>query len=80
MAQELNDENTSNYFQNSNTSYSACFISTAFALTYTYKNITFSYIPFGADFGTDKAGKNWDNHGNFWTGFGIGIDTKMFGI
>lgn len=80
MSQKLNDNNTFNFFQNSSKSYSAFIMSTALSFSYTYNNITFSFIPLGADFGTDNAGKNWDNHGNFWTGFGIGIDTKMFGF
>jgi hypothetical protein len=80
MAEELSDKNTDNYFQNSAILYSAFFMSTSLTFTYTYKNITFAYIPIGVDFGTDNAGKKWDNHGNFWTGFGIGIDTKMFGF
>lgn len=80
MVQKLNDDNTSNYFQNPTTSYSALIMSTSIAFSYTHNNVTFSFIPLGADFGTDNAGKKWDNHGNFWTGFGIGIDTKLFGF
>ncbi|WPY97641.1 hypothetical protein [Christiangramia sp. OXR-203] len=80
MAQELNDKNTSDYFQNSESSYSAFMLSTSVAITYTYNNLTFALIPVGFDFGLDDAGKEWDNHANYWTGFGIGVDTKLFGF
>jgi hypothetical protein len=80
MTEELSDKNTNNFFNNSNISYSAFMLSTSLACTYTYKSITFAFIPLGMDFGLDEAGKNWDNHSNFWVGFGIGIDTKLFGF
>jgi len=80
MAEELNDNNTNNYFHNSNTSYSAFMLSTSLSLIYTYKNIAFAIIPIGFDFGLDKAGSYWDNHRKYWTGFGIGVDTKLFGF
>lgn len=37
-------------------------------------------IPMGFDFGLDQAGKRWINNGKYWAGFGIGIDTKLFGF
>lgn len=80
MAEELSDKNTYQYFQNPNTSYSACMLSTALSGTYTYKSITFAIIPLGIDFGLDQAGKHWDNHKKYWAGFGIGIDSKLFGF
>ncbi len=80
MAEELSDKNTSTYFQNANTSYSAFMLSTSLSVTYTYKNITFAIIPLGIDFGLDKAGSHWDNHRKYWAGLGIGIDTKLFGF
>jgi len=80
MAEELSDKNTNNYFQNANTSYSAFMLSTSLSVTYTYKNITFAFIPLGVDFGLDKAGSYWDNHRKYWAGFGIGVDTKLFGF
>ena len=80
MAQELNDKNTNGFFQNSETSYSAFMLSTSLSLTYTYNKLTFGFIPLGFDFGLDEAGKKWDNHANYWAGFGLGIDTKLFGF
>lgn len=80
MAQELSDSNTDDHFQNSDISYSAFMLSTSLAITYTYKKITFAIIPIGYDYGLDQAGKSWDNHGNYWAGFGVGVDTKLFGF
>lgn len=80
MAQELNNKNTADFFQNPETSYNAFMLSTSIPLTYIYNSLTFAFIPVGFDFGLDQAGKQWDNHGNYWTGFGIGIDTKLFGF
>ncbi len=80
MAQELSDENTKDFFENPETSYNALMLSTSVAITYTYQSLTFAIIPLGFDFGLDEAGKEWENHANYWTGFGIGIDTKLFGF
>jgi len=80
MAQELNNKNTNDYFQNPDTSYNAFMLSTSISLTYTYNSLTFALIPIGFDFGLDEAGKQWDNHSNYWAGVGIGIDTKLFGF
>jgi hypothetical protein len=81
MAEELNDANTADYFKNSGKKdYTAVMLSTSVALTYTYKTITFAVIPIGFDFGLDQAGKNWVNNGKYWFGFGIGVDTKLFGF
>lgn len=80
MAQELSDKNTNDFFQDPNTSYNAFMLSTSLAVTYTYKNITIAFIPLGIDFGLDQAGSYWDNHGKYWTGIGIGVDTKLFGF
>lgn len=80
MAQELSDKNTNNFFQNTNITYSAFMLSTSMSATYTYKNITLAIIPLGIDFGLDQAGSYWDNHGKYWTGIGIGVDTKLFGF
>lgn len=80
MAEELSDKNTDNFFQNSNTSYSAFMLSTSISFTYTYKSITFAIIPLGFDFGLDQPGSYWDNHRKYWSGFGIGVDTKLFGF
>lgn len=80
MTEELNDNNTNNYFNDSQKSYSSFMLSAGLSLTYTYKNITFAAIPLGYDFGLDNAGRNWDNHRMYWAGFGIGIDTKLFGF
>lgn len=78
MAEELNDKNTQNYFGDADKSYTAFMFSTSLAVTYTYKKITLALIPAGFDFGTDKAGKQWINHGKYWFGFGLGIDTELF--
>lgn len=80
MAQQLDNDNTENYFGSSGDSYNALMFSTSIAATYTYNNITIAVIPIGFDFGTDRAGKKWVNHGKYWTGFGLGIDTKLFGF
>ena len=80
MAEDLSDKNTNNYFQNSNTSYTAFMLSTGISVTYTYKNLTFALIPVGFDYGLDDAGREWDYHGKYWFGFGIGVDTKLFGF
>lgn len=80
MVTVLNDNNTQNYFQNSEISYSSIMLSSSMAATYTYNNITFALIPIGFDFGLDTAGKQWVNNGKYWFGFGIGIDTKLFGF
>lgn len=80
MAEELNDKNTQNYFNDPDKSYKAFMFSTAIAATYTYKKITIALIPAGFDFGTDAAGKNWVNHGKYWFGFGLGVDTELFGF
>lgn len=80
MAQELNDANTGGFFNDEDASYSAFMMSTSFALTYTYKNITFALIPAGVDFGFDDGSKKWEHQGRYWAGFGIGIDTKLFGF
>lgn len=78
MAEELNDKNTQNYFGDEDKSYTAFMFSTSLAVTYTYKKITLALIPVGFDFGTDKAGRQWINHGKYWFGFGLGIDTELF--
>jgi|GEM_PF-2204311 len=80
MAEELSDKNTQNYFNDSEKSYTAFMFSTSLAATYTYNKITFALIPVGFDFGTDKAGKKWINNGRYWFGFGLGIDTELFGF
>ncbi len=80
MSQELSDKNTNSFFQNTTTTYNAFMLSASLAATYTYKSITIAIIPVGFDYGLDRAGSYWDNHGKYWTGFGIGIDTKLFGL
>lgn len=80
MAEELSDKNTQNYFNDSEKSYTAFMFSTSLAATYTYNKITFALIPIGFDFATDSAGKEWINNGRYWCGFGIGIDTELFGF
>jgi hypothetical protein len=81
MAEDLNDENTNDYFKtNDKKTYTAVMLSTGLAVTYTYKTITLGVIPVGFDFGLDNAGKNWVNSGKYWFGFGIGIDAKLFGF
>lgn len=88
MAEDLTDANTDNYFSKSPVDangkakqpYTAFMLSTSLAATYTYKNITLAVIPMGFDFGMDQAGKKWINHGRYWFGFGVGVDTKLFGF
>lgn len=80
MVQKLDNKNTENFFGSEDNSYDAFMISAAVAGTYTYNSITFTFIPLGFDFGTDQAGKEWVNHGKRWVGFGLGIDTKLFGF
>ncbi|WP_370895836.1 hypothetical protein [Chryseobacterium gossypii] len=80
MAEELSDKNTQNHFNDSEKSYTALMLSTSLAATYTYNKITFALIPVGFDFGTDTAGKKWINNGKYWLGFGLGIDTDLFGF
>jgi hypothetical protein len=87
MAEDLTDANTNKYFESSASDpkdrkqpYTAFMLSTSIAATYTYKTITLALIPIGFDFGMDKAGKEWINNGRYWFGFGVGIDTKLFGF
>lgn len=54
------------------------FMSSAVTLTYSYNNITFSFIPVGYDFATSNIGKHFVYKEKRWFGFGIGIDPKLF--
>jgi hypothetical protein len=52
-------------------------ISLGGGINYTYKSISFVFIPFGFDFGLSSESKDWIYHGKYWFGFGIGIDTTL---
>ena len=56
------------------------FISTGVSITYTYNDISFSFIPIGYDFATSTPGKSYIHSGQPFWGFGIGITPKIFGF
>lgn len=54
------------------------FISTAITLSYSYNDISFTFVPLGWDFATSSIGKQWVYNKARWWGFGIGISPKIF--
>lgn len=56
------------------------YLSTALAFTLAYNKLTIAIIPLGADTGFSDTAKKWRYNGNFWWGFGIGIDTSLFDL
>jgi hypothetical protein len=74
---ELSPENTNKIVI---TKSNQLFISTSLSLTYSFNDITLSLIPIGFDFATTKDGKNYIYNKKMWWGFGIGIETKLFGL
>lgn len=75
-SEEFNLQNTNNKVEKSN----QLIISTGLAISYTYKNIVLNYIPFGIDYGTTSDKNDWIYNKKRWWGFGIGLDSKFFGI
>lgn len=55
-------------------------LSTGLTASATYKGVTLSVIPAGVDFGLTPEAKNWVYRGKYWWGFGLGLDTKIFGL
>lgn len=76
-AEELNIDNTDGQITAKTTQ---LFISSGVSATYTYNAISFVVIPMGYDFATTGDGRKWMYNKKWWWGFGIGIDTKLFGF
>lgn len=55
-------------------------ISTAVGITGSYKGVTVAVIPAGWDIGTSSIRKEWIYNRRYWWGFGIGLDSKIFGF
>ncbi len=56
------------------------FISNGLVFSYSYNDLTFAFVPAGWDLGTADEGKAWIYNKKRWWGFGIGINTKLFGF
>lgn len=56
------------------------YLSMGFAITYTYNKITVGIVPLACDTGFTQAAKKWNYNGNYWFGFGLGVDTSLFGF
>ncbi|EFK60137.1 hypothetical protein ACR776_04240 [Sphingobacterium spiritivorum] len=54
------------------------FVSTGITLSYSYNDISFTFVPLGWDFATSSIGKQWVYNKARWWGFGIGISPKVF--
>lgn len=75
----FNAANT-NGFYTKDTEKSQMILSTGLTVSATYKGVTLSAIPAGVDFGLTPESKNWVYRGKYWYGFGLGLDTKIFGL
>lgn len=75
--EELSGE-TSRNFLNKKTK--QLFISTGISLSYTFNDISISFIPAGWDYATTNDGKKYVYNKRRWWGFGIGISTKLLGL
>lgn len=71
--EELTPENSS-VTKNTN----QCYVTTALAITLNWNKLNFAIIPLAADSGLSPTSRKWIYDGNFWWGFGLGIDTSLF--
>jgi hypothetical protein len=74
MALKTNAENTNGRKPIERTSLA---LSCSTAISYSYNDITFTFIPAGVDYGLNTTSRYWNYHGKFWWGFGIGISPKL---
>lgn len=73
LVEELTVENSKNQTANNK----QLFLSTGISISYSYNKLTFTLIPLGFDIATNSVGKEWIHNGNYWWGFGIGVDLKI---
>jgi hypothetical protein len=72
--ESLTPSNTENKILKANPT-NQVYLSTAFGLCYSYNDkISFAIVPIGADTGFSNTAKKWIYNGNYWWGFGIGLD------
>lgn len=73
LVEELTVENSKNQTAKN----SQLFLSAGISINYSYNKLTFTFIPLGFDIATNNVGKEWIHNGNYWWGFGIGVDLKI---
>jgi hypothetical protein len=73
-SEELTNVNTKNLNFEDNPTNQA-YLTLAGGVGYSYKDkITIMFIPVGSDIGFSDTSKQWIYNGNYWWGFGIGVD------
>lgn len=75
--EELTPENTKKMLTKKS---KQMFFSAGLNITYTYNDISFSFVPIGIDIPTTLDGKKYIYKNKRWWGFGVGITTKLFGL
>ena len=79
IAPTVEELNSSNSTLIGDDSANQVYLTTALTAVFSLKKINFAIIPIGIDSGFSPTSKKWDYNGKIWWGFGVGIDTSVFG-